>query len=1206
LLWKLPVGEIDGISYYAAIRVIDNNAAINVNTALSEESDFVGFGNRLQDAGQTVNINPSLFPSNIGMADRDPITSEFEMFEITQPQTANGVLGYIYANAASPNGAGSPPFPHDNIGANLAKADGPTDFNIARTDFAFMTQGDAIYHQLARRMDNPGLTSVVPGPRRFQAFPLSDTVNLAQRFCLRSSGGSVYGTLETLFNFYELYNPSGVNAIPNERWDPLLTGQTSIGAGGQTNGWFQFNFMYPGAGAGPAPIQGFNLRPLLVTHNGATNRTSALVAPSNLPVPQGLPITTKMYDVINPEMVPYDPPVAIAATSYNAGDWVKYFDAAKGTWGVYRCLSTGSTSAALVGVDAINPPSPYHENANWVQETWTPSTVRTSINTAAFSELWRSFYNVMADQWNIAANTVPAPAPGSQAVPPTPAQLQPQPARGRVGKAMFKSPIRGSLPTPLSDTQVAQLRAAIAAVNAMDLRDQDDDVTSRKVVLVDDPTNPAASQRPAVNVTVYGQEKQLFITKVYIHVDAGVTYVAVELYNPYVNSAPAQPAPPLAPTFFLNSLAAATPNNIYLGLRGATLDHTVSPATLTEFTTAATFSASTATVAPGQFVILVSQAAPVGPGAPPVATPVVVVAGLEQFVTKGKAPGAFPFLPGELVLFRTHKANGVSTTVTAAAEPDPEKQYDEANVLTGLQDNVPMDQYDLTGTNITAPMDIYYYRPVGAIGAATDNWNCVYPIPTGTAYTQTSAAVNVAAGEGQPQVYANTPIPWGAAQAEPVGTTWHTIQLNNQDWPAPRTSGGQRVYPYGGFARNGDILMCPFIGSYVITETVGGALDEVNSVTIDALEAEDSDSTALAANMTVYDDPKAADTGIESREQVGRFCPLTAAPVLQWPPFTTNAVVTGLQVNTQNMHYWEAAEPYAWTNRLFDYFTVQAPHDDYFPNAFAPDWMSAANGALGGGGTPNVPPDPVANGSFTANSGEDAIPIQGQININTADWKVLSMLPLVRRANGSVDRAATDAMAKAIVYYRDVDDFTEANNALPLKHPHGPFKSIFELNRVEDHAVGAPTPPVYGYAGFRNGYGTGAGVNIDFRNARTVDVDARQGDLSPKTLAPNEYPKFDPNPATAAAQPTDAVTGDFKEKFLALSRISNLITTRSDSFTCYLLVQGWRGAGTANATLVAQKRGAFILDRSNVGYTIDPSGKRTLNIQPTIYKVPGD
>ena len=38
--------------------------------------------------------------------------------------------------------------------------------------------------------------------------------------------------------------------------------------------------------------------------------------------------------------------------------------------------------------------------------------------------------------------------------------------------------------------------------------------------------------------------------------------------------------------------------------------------------------------------------------------------------------------------------------------------------------------------------------------------------------------------------------------------------------------------------------------------------------------------------------------------------------------------------------------------------------------------------------------------------------------------------------------------------------------------------------------------------------------------------------------------------------------GDFEEQFLMLNRMSNLITTRSDSFTCYVVLQGWQSPGT--------------------------------------------
>ncbi len=60
------------------------------------------------------------------------------------------------------------------------------------------------------------------------------------------------------------------------------------------------------------------------------------------------------------------------------------------------------------------------------------------------------------------------------------------------------------------------------------------------------------------------------------------------------------------------------------------------------------------------------------------------------------------------------------------------------------------------------------------------------------------------------------------------------------------------------------------------------------------------------------------------------------------------------------------------------------------------------------------------------------------------------------------------------------------------------------------------------------------------------------------------------------------VYNDFETQNLALTRISNLVTTRSDVFTVYVLVQGFRNAGTANPELMVQRRAAFIADRSRV------------------------
>jgi hypothetical protein len=94
--------------------------------------------------------------------------------------------------------------------------------------------------------------------------------------------------------------------------------------------------------------------------------------------------------------------------------------------------------------------------------------------------------------------------------------------------------------------------------------------------------------------------------------------------------------------------------------------------------------------------------------------------------------------------------------------------------------------------------------------------------------------------------------------------------------------------------------------------------------------------------------------------------------------------------------------------------------------------------------------------------------------------------------------------------------------------------------------------------------------------------------------------EFSPGGIGTTANSTPVVGNvryDFQDRFLLLNNISNLITTRSDTFTCYVLLQGWRNVGTGNPTLVVQRRAAFLLDRNN----LTPS-----NNQPDMLKIPSD
>ncbi len=1099
-LWKLPVDQIDGITYYAGVRIIDNSAAVNVNTAGSMMADY-DTNNAAFKSGTTI-INPCFFPSSVGLQELlNPSSAATEMFNLN-------VFRF-----------GFPVAQNQNYDDKLNKPDG-------RADYEFLSQGDELYHQLGRRIDSPGINSASPS-LLLQSILATDTLSLASRFCIQNTSISSSSNLETKYltkSINSFNSPTSFRAAVTP-YDPTVTGL-----------WYQQNFDYNNTSIF------FPLRPLLVASNSVSNRNSGTSIPVGTVAVY--PAGTTASDVINPGMTPYNPPVATLGNSYNPGDWVKYKSLGSGQWGVYRCIAaTGPLPAAPSPTSpeaadtALPPAAAYHQSANWQKEPWTPTPTKTSINTATFPELWRSFYNVMCDGvWN--------GAPGGTG------------ADGG-GTAMFKSSIRNTpVPPPppppaplplgtvntLTPTQSVQLRAALAAVNAMDLRDTDNDITSRKVQIYTDPSTVPSAPTPVLTANVFGSEKQLFITKVIIvrGPTAATSFVGIELYNPYVQVQypGGQVATATNPTFYMGAAPAAiAPQvNIGLGCRLGVIDRTTATPQLSEVNAAAAVWTGAPAIPPGGYIFLVSD-----PGNIPAnvtvksAGQVFAVPGLEQLAFSAGTGNP----PQEVVLFRTRDATGAQTT-SAAKFPndhDPTHQYDETN----LWDNVPMDQFDAHGAVYNNGDVNVYFRPTQvsnptAPTAATDYWKCVFPLSPAQVYTP---------GTGEPTTVLVPPKNITVTDAYSGGAPnppWHVIQINNNDWPCPyKNAAGKNIYPYGGFARNGDMLQIPFIGAYTLYYVAPGAappftIVECNSISMDAYYAEDSSPD---------DDPTLPSTNYNLTEQIGRFCPISA---------------TATSILPANV-----ADPYEWAYNLFDYFTVQAPHDDYGPD-IDPDSY------LRNGGAGAIVPVSVANTNSpntAANYLEDAVPLHGLININTASWNVLATLPLARNADGSIDQADSAAIARMIVTYRE---------------QNGPFKSILDLNKVVDN-IGAPLNT------FQN-----ANSTIFLTPATDVQVpDARQGVLTPNDAA-NPYPIFK---TSSPYGPTSGVTGDFQARFLALTRLSNLITTHSDSFTAYVTLQGWRGD-----QLVVVRRAALLLDRSSIGYTLDAAtGTRTLNLSPTVYRI---
>ena len=221
-------------------------------------------------------------------------------------------------------------------------------------------------------------------------------------------------------------------------------------------------------------------------------------------------------------------------------------------------------------------------------------------------------------------------------------------------------------------------------------------------------------------------------------------------------------------------------------------------------------------------------------------------------------------------------------------------------------------------------------------------------------------------------------------------------------------------FPFGGFARNADILQVPFIGAYRLqlpTQVGTPNFLELNPVTMDSV-------MALAVAQTVWNEattdtetssancdpltltpagtpPPPAPQVIYAYENVGRFCPLN--------PIESRAGKTFSAVLVDDYGSVPANWRYHFATRLLDYLTVQSPQQDCLPDVdpAASDIVSPANSGLPYKYretffSPTWVPFPIANSTSTILNGEYNNPsgateqsagVQGLININSAPWR---------------------------------------------------------------------------------------------------------------------------------------------------------------------------------------------------------------------------
>jgi hypothetical protein len=1272
LPFRVPGMSLDGFTWYVGVRIIDNNSAINANTAWSRDTESYFAPN----TGANNSNTWAMFQTSVGLqelANTGDLTGT--------PPTVTALNKYRFNNTSG--AAGQDPYDESAIGTNrppqASDRGVPSGAGVTASlkDYNFISQSEAFYQQFIRRMANPGYniyTSGSPSTGRYQALPLSDEAALAYHFCLpNSNSSSPQSLIETLLPSSLFFKAPGVayNSVP---YDPSNVG-----------GWFADNFKYPAPSASPDNLA-LPLRALLVTHNPVSNYIQQLYDnnPNN---PEGTGVYSSSEPLMATDMLPYGPDTLAGATNphyrgiwnsatgYLANDIVLFPGPTAGYAGPsYTFLAlannAGSTPATINANNVMT--LPVAAPTTWQLQPWAQNPVKANVNTATFRELFRAFWSVMAGNPSYATPFGVTGVDGFNIYDPTaPTALSPNTGNPQ---AMFRSPLRdpigmnssnaslldapvttGTPPVSnVTNKNVMLLRAAIAAVNALGLRDNSQNVISRTLFLKNAQIDTVLGTN-RVELQVYSNAPQPVISEVYastfVDNDTSGTpnpqgYVAIELYNPYSTAmtlvnwqlglvnrtatgnttfpkvypnltfqtsgtvsiiGPAtgemkalNNPQPLGPTLPLGVII--IPAHGYALLENYDGSAVGPPANINDASCRPIGAVTTFTAGSpnhGSFVLNSGTAVQTGIWTGPdptnpntcdvfVQNLQLVIAGAAGASITGTSTG------GELVLLRPRQANGAYTNSTDPANTFNEGTGVSAGLTTtyptlfsqaspNLQDMVPVDSYDFSGLTLgTTASGGVAWSYVRMKGNSSLTWfKQIFPgfygVPTvltnpreGTGNTAglPTAGTNVqlitAANQNPSTLWLSSATPplsavpsfgYDATVASYVNN-FPPIQIYNTSantaldvmhfpnsvaspqhpYPGGITPTSTYLHPLGGFARNGDMLDIPYIGAYRIRQvstisTTPQLFLEMNSL------PKDCSIAAIETNVQAQD----------TAENIGRFVPMAAS----------FSYLTLLQGGNTNLPDYSA-----WTRNLFNYLTVQSSTDAYLPNVdpnllssnpIAPAFAYPPQNAA----TP-IPPTPTLTANATASdqTGQDNVGVEGLININTASWKVLSMLPFVSPA-ADVNWVAHDqAIAKAIVVYRDGDG-TAANP------PHGPFMSIFDLNQVP---------------GFQNGTGAVA-------LAAPTPPTSAMGLISPPDPL---FPMTTPIPSN--------VPEDYQWDCLTLDRISNLITTRSDTFTVYVVLQGWQNVGGTNPQPMVTRRFAYIVDRSQINS--DPSSRflKTLTV----------
>ena len=312
------------------------------------------------------------------------------------------------------------------------------DRGTAHADLTFATPYEALWTQLGCRLNNPGYNANTGN--KYQALPVSEGMNLAYHFCLANQ--SIASTSPSLL---ETFLPNSTKG-PGSNHAPYSPGNLALLVPGTVQLRPERQCQHATAGGHGRPQSGVEFHAVVVQRPGHLRQSTAG--------------RRERIQLRRPGPVPRHDHRANARLRLHPASYRR--QPVPDEW--------DGVQQRLLGGHALD----HH-----------PTTI--NANTGTFGQLWTAYWSVMQDSPDangtypgIAANQVDLPAPNNQ----------------------FRNPIRTANATPLTRSQVIQLRSALAAVNTIDMRDGDTDVTSRTIKLVD-----TAASHP-VYATVYGAERQ--------------------------------------------------------------------------------------------------------------------------------------------------------------------------------------------------------------------------------------------------------------------------------------------------------------------------------------------------------------------------------------------------------------------------------------------------------------------------------------------------------------------------------------------------------------------------------------------------------------------------------------------------------------------------------------------------------------------------